>query len=302
MDNGDSKTIITTDTIQGFCDENNIGYTIFNQTYTSSTNEPQARILMERTFDGTKTGTVSIQDLFVSVSVYGNSQLRGATAKLKISVVSGAANTTTIIKQEEIFVSAFNSSSTDYIMLEAYTKTFANIKSFKIELEEESSTYSGSIEVRFSCYVGVAGNSRTCVLARDGMMLSSGTGDRFFIRPTDNSMAIVADIPIISSPDDVKSLEIGQLFTDSTGIVRRYSRDDAQNESYYERKLVKVSGGNEKLDLSDYRTTEVSAFKAKKISGELIYDDIKDYDEASIGALYKYGGTSTYDNIRRKIK
>lgn len=262
VDNDGSKTIITTQTISDYTEKNNIGFVNYDKEFTSSTNVDNAQVLMVRTFDGKSTGTVIIKNLFCTVGIYGTDSLRSATAKLKVSVVYGTNNLTDTIIDEEIYKTQNNSSSNGYIIFDSFEKSYANIKSFKIELLSGSITYYGSIDIRFSAYAGIAGNNTVTALAKDGLLISSGTGDRFIVKPKDNNFCVIADIPIISTKEDVDKLEIGQLYTDSSGIVRRFSYEDATGDSITRRleSIYALKNGKslEKLDLSGFNNVNIS--------------------------------------------
>ena len=306
VDNNGVRTIITTDSIKNFADANNIGYKYYNQTFKSSAQTSQARVLMKRIFDGKQTGTVKIDDLFISVGIFGTDDLSQSTAKLKISV--GYNNTTSIIKQEEIYVTKYGHSGSTTISLFNFSKTYQKIQSFTIELESGSTTIYGSITARFNCYAGTAGNSKTCVIANDGIMLSSGGGERFIVSPTDSSMSVIADLPIISTKDDVNKLTIGQLFTDSSGIVRRYSLEDETHSSNQIKQFVSVfylKHGSLKRDILDFsqfiitKTNDITAMGNATFSGNVTMTGLANsYKNASKNGLYEYGN---YD-IRHKRK
>lgn len=262
VDNGDSKTIITTQTISDYSTENNIGFVSYDKEFTSRRNVNHAQVLMSRTFDGSTTGTVNIKSLFCTVGIYGTDSLRSATAKLRVSVVYGTNNTTEIIKEEEIFITSSNSSTNQYIVINNFEKSYSKIKYFKIELLSGSQTNYGSIQISFHAYAGIAGNNNISALAKDGLMISSGAGDRFIIKPKDNNFCVIADIPIVSTKEDVDKLEIGQLFTDSSGIVRRFSYEDA-SDSTVTRKFESIYNlrnnvNKQTLDLSGFRNVNMT--------------------------------------------
>ena len=304
VDTGDSKTIITTDTIANIAAANNIGYTTLDKTYSSSgtTLTSQARVLMQRTFDGTKTGTISIPYLRVDIGITGSNSLRQAKAVLKITVTYGGGQTATI-KNETIFISATNSSSSQQITMSNYSASYGSIESFKIELASDSQTLSGSISVYFNCYVGTAGTGKTAVIAKDGMMVSSDKGGRFIVSPNGNNMSVVADLPIVSTKADVDKLSVGQLFTDSTGIVRRYSIDDDTGGA--EREFVSIgylkNNAREPLSFKQFDTTlyTLTVNSSASFAGSVTMTGLAaNYDSASSNALYQY---QTYD-IRHKRK
>lgn len=270
VDNGDSKTIITTQTISDYSTENNIGFISYDKEFTSRQNVNHAQVLMSRTFDGSTTGTVNIKSLFCTVGIYGTDSLRSATAKLRVSVVYGTNNTTEIIKEEEIFITSSNSSTNQYIVINNFEKSYSNIKSFKIELLSGSQTNYGSIQISFHAYAGIAGNNNISALAKDGFMISSGSGDRFIIKPKDNNFCVIADIPIVSTKEDVDKLEIGQLFTDSSGIVRRFSYEDA-SDSTETRKFESIYNlrnnvNKQTLDLSGFRNVNMTESKVQVLT------------------------------------
>ena len=241
VENGGVRTVITSGSVQDFADANNIGYTYYDKEFTSAATTAHDCVIMERNFDGTQTGTVKIDNLSMNVSYYGTqsqSAFCGAYGTLSIIVVyNGGSLTATILSQKISDTLSGGASNPASISIPSFSQTYAKIKSFKIVLSNAQTTY-GSIGLRFNAYAGTAGNSKACVLANDGMMLSSGDGNRFIIKPTDDAMSIIADLPIVRKKDDVDKLVIGQLFTDDSGIVRRYSYED---ESY-------------KNDLSHYRS------------------------------------------------
>lgn len=270
VDNGDSKTIITTQTISDYSTENNIGFVSYDKEFTSIQNVNHAQVLMSRTFDGSTTGTVNIKSLFCTVGIYGTNSLRSATAKLRVSVVYGTNNTTEIIKEEEIFITSSNSSTNQYIVINNFEKSYSKIKSFKIELLSGSQTNYGSIQISFHAYAGIAGNNNISALAKDGLMISSGAGDRFIIKPKDNNFCVIADIPIVSTKEDVDKLEIGQLFTDSSGIVRRFSYEDA-SDSIETRKFESIYNlrnnvNKQTLDLSGFRNVNMTESKVQVLT------------------------------------
>ncbi len=226
VENGGVRTIITSGSVQRFADANNIGYTDYKKTFTSSGSTSHDCTIMERTFDGTQTGTIKIPVLNFGVSYYGTDKLRSARARIKVTVQYN--NKTEVIYnvyQSNSITAGYAETKTVTFTDGEYSNTFAKLQSFKIELLDAVTVY-GSIDVNFSCYAGTAGNSKACVIANDGIMLSSGDGNRFIIRPSDDAMSIIADLPIVRKKDDVDKLVIGQLFTDDSGIVRRYSYED----------------------------------------------------------------------------
>ena len=298
VDNYGSRTIITTQTIGEYTSENSIGFVNYENNFTSDKIVSNAQVLMSRTFDGSKTGTVIIKSLACYVSIYGTNELRQATAKLKISVQYGN-NLTDIIKNEEIFVSKYNSSSSTEISIFDFEKSYSNIRAFKIELLQGSETHYGTISIRFNAYAGIAGNNKISALAKDGFIISSGTGDRFIIKPKDHNFCVIADIPIISTKEDVDKLEIGQLYTDSSGIVRRFSYEDSTGEQSMKRLVSLYQLRNngikrDSLDLSDFYNVNIS----KETVGTLTINN-KLY---ATGLPTSYSSTSTdkevylYDN------
>jgi hypothetical protein len=105
-----------------------------------------------------------------------------------------------------------------------------------IEISLKVSYMRGIANVKFDYILTKESDTKQCVLASDGLVISCGLNQRFIIKPNTDVLSIIADIPDLSTAESreekaaiVKSLEVGQLYTDSSGIVRRFSSEDKNN-------------------------------------------------------------------------
>ena len=157
---------------------------------------------------------------------------------------------------------------TDTLVNTKYTNNGSPLGITNIEILVTVNHFYGVANIQFDYLLGNKSDSKKCVFARDGMIISCGLNQRFIIKPDSDILSIIADIPDLSSVDTyaekqaiIKSLEVGQLYTDSSGIVRRFSNEDynAYIVSDYYRALEFESlcnimrSGNAKRDTIDIK-------------------------------------------------
>lgn len=152
-------------------------------------------------------------------------------ATLKINVIRAngviAKTYTEKLDSENPFV------YTDTLVNTKYTNNGGILGITNIEILVTVKHFYGVANIQFDYLLGNESDSKKCVFARDGMIISCGLNQRFIIKPDTDILSIIADIPDLSSVDTyaekqaiIKSLEVGQLYTDSSGIVRRFSNED----------------------------------------------------------------------------
>ena len=108
----------------------------------------------------------------------------------------------------------------------------------------------GTYSIRFSYKAGAESDFRCCVIAKDGLMISSGHNKQFYVKPDLTNLHMLCNLPSYDA-----NMQIGEMYVDEAGFVRQKIKNDDEQFTF---KLgvagTILSGGYKRgtLDLSDF--------------------------------------------------
>lgn len=274
VDNGGAKTIITNQSANEYCKTIGFETVIKDFSQTSQMVTSYDTVIAEKTFsDNIYGGVAYIRGITFYCDAYGTyggslSSNSGATLSISVTVYNLVQNkdvTYNLVTKE------VSNTDTNVYYVESISQQLASnerLKSYKIELKKASIFGTGSIHCSFRYFIGAKDAGRMCVLAKDGIILSSGIGQQFIVRPNSTTLDVIADIPVIKTKSDVKALQAGQLYTDSSGIVRRLSEEEAYQIAKDERIAVPYYFTSLNILLREYsNASDIFVFKGFNVIG-----------------------------------
>ena len=109
----------------------------------------------------------------------------------------------------------------------------------------------GSYAISFKYKAGAEADFRCCVIAKDGLMISSGHNKQFYVKPDLSNLHLLCNLPPYNA-----NLQIGELYVDDAGFVRqRVYGDDEPSGFVFKLGVGGTKSGTLKrgrLDLSDF--------------------------------------------------
>lgn len=247
VENGGMRVFITTNSINELGSTGNVkrgSYDVENTT-AGEYEDLEINIPLD------STGFYSIKNLSVNVGIGQTGSLRGAFADVQVKIGN------TILVSESLSQTQQGSGTTD-LYQELIEGTTDTAKTLTIKIYNMRIVESGYIKYSFEYAAGNESDFNCCVIAKDGLMISSKHNRQFFIKPTGNDLHMLCNLPAYS-----ENLQVGELYVDEAGFVRQRIEDDNFESNTY--KLGAAGSYHEGqprgiLDLTNFRTIKLPRY------------------------------------------